>query len=400
MPPKKATSEVDYVDGVHYSLNLGSKMVCVGTGVVSNNERDTFRQKTTGADCPSLADQIRGRPKWQAILAAAAAKEIPEAVAAIAESAGGGAAGSRTSAGTAGNSVAGGSASSSGAVCGGAASHTAGGGAASGATAGDSAVDNSGPAGGHTAAAGSGCAIGGCSSGSASDEAAGDDMQVDGVAPCPTLNTAPSMLPAQQPQSGAEAQDAEMQQRVQPAQVRRGYRECWVCHVPNKEWAPAGCSDAEASEWYPVARIGKCACGADLCNSPCSRRGACPSHAGWALTQSTYSDVAGPAKLQVYAEVAAGIGCRCACCLRLFRFMDQAIEGWQLHAPRGPGFGDEEDAREQRRWVRDALAKAGNPDCCLRDLVLQCDACEGNCGMELWDGSICGGGALVSLVSD
>ena len=39
MPPKKqATAVVDHVDGVHYSLNLSSNMVCVGTGVVSNKE--------------------------------------------------------------------------------------------------------------------------------------------------------------------------------------------------------------------------------------------------------------------------------------------------------------------------------------------------------------------------
>ena len=79
MPPKKPTSEVDYVDGVHYSLNISSKMICVGTGVVSNSERDTFRQKAS----PSVAEQIRSRPRWPTILAAAAAKGIPAAVAAV-----------------------------------------------------------------------------------------------------------------------------------------------------------------------------------------------------------------------------------------------------------------------------------------------------------------------------
>ena len=87
MPPKKqATAIVDHVDGVHYSLNLSSNMVCVGTGVVSNKDRDTFRQKTS-ADCLSLEEQIRARPKWPSIRAAAADQGIKEAVAAVAATA-------------------------------------------------------------------------------------------------------------------------------------------------------------------------------------------------------------------------------------------------------------------------------------------------------------------------
>ena len=69
MPPKKQTARVDHVDGVHYTLNLASNLVVVGTGVVSNHERDMFRWKTQ-PDSPSLAEQIRARPKWASILAA------------------------------------------------------------------------------------------------------------------------------------------------------------------------------------------------------------------------------------------------------------------------------------------------------------------------------------------
>ena len=76
MPPKKVTSEqsrivVDSVT-VPYSIDLKTKLVTVGTGVVSNSERDTFRQKAS----PSLEDQIKARPKWIAILAAAKAASV------------------------------------------------------------------------------------------------------------------------------------------------------------------------------------------------------------------------------------------------------------------------------------------------------------------------------------
>lgn len=70
MPPKKAVSTTGTIEpeGVPYSINLSSKIVVVGTGVVSNNERDTFRQKAS----PSLEEQIRARPSFAAFVAAAA----------------------------------------------------------------------------------------------------------------------------------------------------------------------------------------------------------------------------------------------------------------------------------------------------------------------------------------
>eukprot|EP00966_Prymnesium_polylepis_P010266 236747-Prymnesium_polylepis.1 len=52
---------------------------------------------------------------------------------------------------------------------------------------------------------------------------------------------------------------------------------------------------------------------AEFCAVKCERRGGCPNHnlMGWAG--------------QAYAEVLAGIGCKCACCLRL---LDGYWFGW------------------------------------------------------------------------
>ena len=81
MPPKKATAQTGkvLVDGVAvpYSVDLKSRLVVVGTGVVSNSERDTFRQKAS----PMLEQQIKDRPRFAAILAAA---RSPDAAATVA----------------------------------------------------------------------------------------------------------------------------------------------------------------------------------------------------------------------------------------------------------------------------------------------------------------------------
>lgn len=90
MPPKKAVSTTGTIEpeGVPYSINLNSKIVVVGTGVVSNTERDTFRQKAE----PSLEEQIRARPGFAAI-AAAAAMVGSSSIAPLAEASSSGAAG-------------------------------------------------------------------------------------------------------------------------------------------------------------------------------------------------------------------------------------------------------------------------------------------------------------------
>ena len=71
MPPK-TKSQVEHVDGVHCILNIASRMVVVGTGLVANTERDTFKLKAS-ARSGSLAEQVRARPKFARFVHAAAA---------------------------------------------------------------------------------------------------------------------------------------------------------------------------------------------------------------------------------------------------------------------------------------------------------------------------------------
>ena len=76
MSPKKATDIVTgYVDGVHYHHNRRTNLLVVGTGLMSNNERDVFRPR---ADAP-LEQQMRARPKWKAMAEAAMAAEAAAA---------------------------------------------------------------------------------------------------------------------------------------------------------------------------------------------------------------------------------------------------------------------------------------------------------------------------------
>ena len=67
MAPKKA--RVAWVDGVHCSHNFASGNVIVGTGLVSHDQRDCFRLKAHS----TLEEQVRARPKFVALAAAAAA---------------------------------------------------------------------------------------------------------------------------------------------------------------------------------------------------------------------------------------------------------------------------------------------------------------------------------------
>ena len=66
MAPKKA--RVEWVDGVHCSHNLASGLVIVGTGLVGHDQRDSFRLKAHS----TLEEQVRARPKFAALAAAAA----------------------------------------------------------------------------------------------------------------------------------------------------------------------------------------------------------------------------------------------------------------------------------------------------------------------------------------
>ena len=68
----KPKSIAKYVDGVHYILNISSRLVVVGTGLVANAERDTFKLKVS-PESPSLEEQVRARPKFAMFAVAAAA---------------------------------------------------------------------------------------------------------------------------------------------------------------------------------------------------------------------------------------------------------------------------------------------------------------------------------------
>ena len=63
---KKA--RVEWVDGVHCSHNFASGNVIVGTGLVGHDQRDCFKLKAHS----TLEEQVRARPKFAALAAAAA----------------------------------------------------------------------------------------------------------------------------------------------------------------------------------------------------------------------------------------------------------------------------------------------------------------------------------------
>ena len=71
MPTKRPVSDTHTIlpEGVKYTRNLASGLVTVGAGMM-NHLRDTFRLKTA-KDAQPHEQQIRARPKWQAIAAQA-----------------------------------------------------------------------------------------------------------------------------------------------------------------------------------------------------------------------------------------------------------------------------------------------------------------------------------------
>ena len=90
MAPKQK-SVVGDVDGVPYILNLASRVVVLGTGLVSNDQRDTFKLSSKST-APTLEEQARLRPKFKALVAAAkggATAEIVTAKSATTEPAAG-----------------------------------------------------------------------------------------------------------------------------------------------------------------------------------------------------------------------------------------------------------------------------------------------------------------------
>ena len=67
MAPKQRAVTGD-VDGVPYRHNLASGIIVVGSGLVSNDKRDTFKLKAEG----TIEAQLRARPKFKELAAAAA----------------------------------------------------------------------------------------------------------------------------------------------------------------------------------------------------------------------------------------------------------------------------------------------------------------------------------------
>jgi hypothetical protein len=75
-PRKSPTSDVGDVDGVPYILFITSKVVVLGTGLVSNDERDKFKDQAQASRPPARSrERARPRacPKLKALAAAAAA---------------------------------------------------------------------------------------------------------------------------------------------------------------------------------------------------------------------------------------------------------------------------------------------------------------------------------------
>ena len=63
-PRKSPTSDVGDVDGVPYILSIASKVVVLGTGLVSNDERDKFKDQAQ-ASRPPARSRARGRGRVQ-----------------------------------------------------------------------------------------------------------------------------------------------------------------------------------------------------------------------------------------------------------------------------------------------------------------------------------------------
>ena len=360
MPPKKPTSVTDYIDGVHYSHNLTSKMVTVGTGVVSNHERDTFRLKAS----PSLEDQVKSRPKWQALLAAAAAKGNSAAVAAIASAAATVALEKTTL---------------------------------------------------HDA-----------------DAAMGDALPVSPPAvPMPASDpNARELAEPPQPDLHGKAHHTPIQASGEPPAKRAAEplpqsMDAGLSQPPPRNQREMGAlrSDwRQASGWHPPQpppnpglfrgkplpqRLGlycllcmheghtyagvlpahvptgtivwDCSCGVEVCHLKCDRRGPCP-----------HDDPGPEVRYRTYAEVAAGIGCRCRCCRRQFEKELPLLFDGDIH-----------DDFKEREMLRAALRVAGNPACRLRDVLAMCDACSGSCGVELGFGdSFCGDHEVKAVLAE
>ena len=76
-------------------------------------------------------------------------------------------------------------------------------------------------------------------------------------------------------------------------------------------------------------------------------------------------------QIALYAEVMAGIGCRCSCCLSVpdvLESMDFLIDDLR---------GANQVDIDWRAEVRQLLDAVGNPECMVRTVLEHCEMCEG-----------------------
>lgn len=194
-----------------------------------------------------------------------------------------------------------------------------------------------------------------------------------------STSTAAPQPPALSRELNALGLPAKLCSTAQP--WRELYTECLECvfclrhgaSLPGKE--PAyGAEGNIHVQFCPV-------CGVPMCDVTCSRRGPCP-HFG----ATRPLDVPLEFRYRAYAELMAGIGCKCACCrLHSSFFMDgDGVEDF-LHGD------DTIDPHTERKLLRDSLAAVGNPDCWLKEVLLRCETCTGSCGLSMWGaGKQCG----------
>ena len=153
----------------------------------------------------------------------------------------------------------------------------------------------------------------------------------------------------------------------------------------------------------PAAHVTECSdtC-VPLCDTGCQRRGPCPNHFGnrasWAGVRCS-GEPSGAYRYRAYAEFAAGIGCRCACCIHCFDEETCLPFDDFLHDEPSDSKQRLREKHEERGMLRAALAAAGNPPCRLKQILELCDTCTGSCGVEFGSG-FCGEAVVEAIVEE
>ena len=344
MPPK---SKIEHVDGVHCTFNTKSGIVVVGTGLVSNDKRDTFKLKASGG---SLAEQVRARPRF--------IEYFKPLLAALAD-------------------------------------HGA---AQSASAAASSAAEPSSPAAAASSAASSSAASSSTAASAAASSAASQPASLPLLPPPRPLKREMDALArdgrAKRPRiTGWQSQGSRAGcRRFCELCMREG--RCPGTSSTSHELC-RGAGGATYEDCEPLrgidgsqADVVEClTCGLALCDVVCEHRKPCPDHGCHAFDRDLL--------LPRLADALAGRGCPCACCKFLPACLAACgLDASDLHDPQ-PGLYKESEpvaaaTRSWRQQVRQALAAVGNPPCELRDLLEQCEACTGSCGLELVNGYVCG----------